>query len=271
MNTFGTTRQDVGGSSKDRPPRRRMWTLVPFGPCHIPRQMVEFPVLRLAPTLEMFDRCLDGRGDGYQNPNPGITPGLMLVDPAGIPVTTGTNGPAAPNASQRIWNGRIRQGGTDATTLIFSALYDGPAVITNIIFGSSQTSSGILLSSMQFGMAPSVGTPQFKQPSATVALPGIPFFDVSTFTDNEDTPPGMAASTDAGNPANATAPVSIPCRIDVPWSQFALWAILRTVTPTATSLTWDITFETPMGGAVQGSQARGINQFNLGTYLGSGG
>lgn len=169
MNPFGTTRQDVGGETKDTL-RKKLFRAVPFGPCHIPPFMVQWPKAATGEPrlLDPFEQCM-AAGDTLQNPIPGLI--IPAPDPPIPNPPPAANPSVLPSSSgTQIWFARINVSGLAGMTIISSDLYSGPLRVTGLYLRSFANAGGGLIGTIQIGASPVPVLNQFKVPFGT-ALP----------------------------------------------------------------------------------------------------
>jgi hypothetical protein len=260
MNPFGTTRQNVAGDGAPLPKRKQWW--VPFGPCHIPPQMVAWPLdaIQNLGLVAMFEQCKDGLfGDARTN----------LVVPPGPLLVPGDSSVVANNPGKRTWAGTIRASGSGLRTLLFSSVYSGPARATWLEFSHGTNFSGAQVGGVAFGAIPGGSANIIKQPRASVPFPSgaVSFYDLSVFSDNEQPPVGDVWYPEAME--QQSTPVNIEIDIEIPWNTFSLFILMDTAAPQADVVSWAISFAPAKsaGGQIASSQS-GPNQFNQLTYLG---
>jgi len=262
VNQFGTTRQDVGGSDKDLPRRRKWYDTVPFRPCRppVPPWLLDWP-------LEVRDR------ESLQFLSPGtncVSPGQVLGDPSSpAPVPVGplaVPGDTLPtvNSAQRSWGGRVRQAG-DLRTILYSPVYVGPARVTHLTFAASYVNPGLFTTGFMWGAVPGAGASQFKQLRSSVPVPqGTSFIDIGNFSDNENPHDDMIGFIDVGGQSMT----QVPLNVDLPYNSFSLYCIFDTTNPNAGAVDFVLTFEPRVVTVGGNASSRGPNQFNAQTYLG---
>lgn len=268
MNPFGTTRQDTGGRNyrDELPPKRKWYDTVPFRPCRPPTPpwVMDWPLeTRAVEHVSAFSQ-----GQNCHNP-------AVLGDPGPGGGTGPLSAPGTviqgPNYGQRTWAGRIRQAGTNLRSIQYSPMYQGPAILTEAAYNIFMGAVAPLGDSYQLGVVPGSGVSLFKVARTAAPIPasGYTLFDVTWISDNEQVSAGAGFMMQPEY-IGQNGPVVIRPNMEIPWDTFSLWVLYDTASVNAGGIEWLLTFQpknVTIGGSTLGG---GPNQFNQGTYLGSG-